>query len=110
MGMVNCSFQSKRSEYASTLRGTTSQIPTSTLHWNLVNGRLEPTLFFHAFLGVGSQPQSWEENASEDDEETRQKMHSVLISVRSLVKFLSAHVISTTTIACEPPHSLKNFQ
>jgi hypothetical protein len=44
---------------------------------------------------------SSQEDENEDDEESRLKLHPVLVSVKSLGKFLNAHIISTTTMACE---------
>jgi len=35
-----------------------------------------------------------------DEEGSAEEYHSVLVSVKSLTRFLNAHVISTTTIAC----------
>lgn len=48
------------------------------------------------------------ESATQDDQSSQvsqahndEQMFSVLISVKSFLKFLSSHVVSTTTIACE---------
>ena len=40
-----------------------------------------------------------------DDADARDPdaLYGVLVSMRSLQKFLSSHVVSTTTIACESP-------
>ena len=37
----------------------------------------------------------------EGDEVGPEQYHSLLVSVRSLTRFLNAHLVSTTTIACE---------
>lgn len=52
-----------------------------------------------------STQQSQLEEGDEDEREEKdlQKMHGVVISHKSLLRFLNSHVISTTTIACTPP-------
>ena len=43
-------------------------------------------------------------NVIDDDQETPDhpdKLFIVLVSIRSFLKFLNSHVVSTTTIACE---------
>ncbi|KAF5342544.1 hypothetical protein D9611_001220 [Ephemerocybe angulata] len=48
-----------------------------------------------------------EENADGDEDEGEkdpEKLHSVVISIKSFLKFLNSHVVSTTTIACICQH------
>ncbi|KIK60204.1 hypothetical protein GYMLUDRAFT_168427 [Collybiopsis luxurians FD-317 M1] len=50
-----------------------------------------------------SIPQMMKENSSQDNTDARpdpENLFSVLVSIKSFVKFLSSHVVSTTTIAC----------
>lgn len=42
-----------------------------------------------------------EDEQDEEDLEERQKMYTVIVSIKSFLKFLNAHSVSTTTIACK---------
>jgi len=42
-----------------------------------------------------------EEDQTQEDEPDPEQMFGVLLSVRCFLKFLSSHVVSTTTIACK---------
>lgn len=41
-----------------------------------------------------------DQETEQDDEVGPEQYHSLLVNVRSLTRFLNAHLISTTTIAC----------
>lgn len=52
------------------------------------------------------------ENASQETDDPPpdpEDLFSVLVSVKSFIKFLSSHVISTTTIACAFPNSQRRW-
>jgi len=42
-----------------------------------------------------------EKEEDEEGEKDPDKLFSVIISIKSFLKFLNSHVVSTTTIACE---------
>lgn len=46
----------------------------------------------------GNEP---EDEEDEEDLEERKKMYAVIVSIKSFLKFLGAHQVSTTTIACK---------
>lgn len=50
---------------------------------------------------VNSQDPQGANGEDESDVRDPAHMYGVLVSLRSLLKFLSSHVVSTTTIACE---------
>jgi len=52
------------------------------------------------FIVVGAKPEG-EETDEEEEEKDPQKMFTVLVSIKSFLKFLNSHVVSNTTIACE---------
>ena len=47
-----------------------------------------------------SQGQSQSQSTEDDEPPDPTKMYGILISVKSFLKFLNSHVVSTTTIAC----------
>ncbi|TEB31539.1 cell cycle checkpoint [Coprinellus micaceus] len=49
----------------------------------------------------GNEP---EDEEDEEDLEERKKMYAVIVSIKSFLKFLGAHQVSTTTIACVCQH------
>lgn len=50
-----------------------------------------------------SQSQATGDAEDEEVENNPAQMFGVLVSVRNILKFLSSHVVSTTTIACAYP-------
>lgn len=50
-----------------------------------------------------------EPEPAEEHDHDPEEFHAVLISARSLLKFLTAHVIANTTIACEWVDELSIF-
>ncbi|KAJ3530484.1 hypothetical protein NMY22_g8551 [Coprinellus aureogranulatus] len=45
-----------------------------------------------------------DEEDEEEEEERKKKMYTVVVSIKSFLKFLNAHSVSTTTIACVCQH------
>ncbi len=54
----------------------------------------------HASLTTAKEPASQNPDGDDPDAKDPNQMHGVLVSHKCLLKFLSSHVVSTTTIAC----------
>lgn len=55
---------------------------------------------------LSSGPESAGDTQQEaEEEEAPETLYAVLVTIRSFLKFLSSHVVSTSTIACECPRS-----
>ncbi|EAU85091.2 hypothetical protein CC1G_08064 [Coprinopsis cinerea okayama7 len=51
-----------------------------------------------------TNPKTQDMNEDDEEEKDPEQMHSVLISIRSFLKFLNVHSVSSTTIACVCHH------
>lgn len=54
----------------------------------------------HAPSPTDKDPASQNPDGEDSEDNDPKEMHGVLVSHKCLLKFLSSHVISTTTIAC----------
>ncbi|KAL0945319.1 hypothetical protein HGRIS_000821 [Hohenbuehelia grisea] len=89
-----------------TLSINTDSVKIDTEWRNCTNPKMSSfALYFVVFHGELTSLSAREGSQEEPDEPPDpEKMFTVLVSIRSFLKFLNSHVVSTTTIACVCQH------
>lgn len=82
----------------------TESVKIDTEWTGLTNPQIGMLVFRYIFsFSTSYAPLAREEEPTESQTAPSDKMFRVLVSVKSFIKFLNSHVVSTTTIACECP-------